>query len=302
MKSAYIVVVIILLLVISPVVTVYAFTFPSFNFQTPTQPLPLPGRDMINGGGNRSNDPPSVPDSPQPETPHWGYSSAPKDRTGEPLCIRVIYDKPITITSLYPQEQHESFHYSLNLFNTPEPQKMDRRIHCYQFMMDWNGDGILTPEYAGVELLFDEEKTVYEILDSPIFDTNNNGWLDKEDFLWDMVLIKLTEPLPTGTYSWSTEYVDQYFTPEDLQITAINFSHYLDIPDDYTGNGGTYSDCKYVEDWAFNNAVKQYGPIDNWCEIISLDHFRVWAFNPNGVLFENGVILPTYALPMGWYS
>ena len=189
---------------------------------------------------------------------------------GDPLLFSLT-NKAVHVIRNWP-EQHESFLTEFDLYDIGEKVTLSRTLDegTMTLFLDLDGDGELSD---GTEWLFDQDEDVYQILKRSMIDSNQNGWFDYSDKLWSVAMIK------NG---------DEYFPASELGIIGFNWSDAEHYNDDDIGSG-RYSDCLYEGVFLYPD-----------CKPVSTEHFRIKAYNPNGILLEGGKIIPTFGGVMGW--
>ena len=205
------------------------------------------------------------------EFPDWNIPDVPEDESGDegdPLVFSMS-DKPASTTRNWP-EQHESFLTQFDLYDAGYNVTLSRTVNGMTFFLDLDGDGRLS---NGTEWLFDQNENVYQILARPMIDSNQNGYFDWTDNLWSIAMVK------DG---------DAYHHVDDLRIVAINWSNAEFSGKDMHGTG-QYADCLYEGVYLYPE-----------CNAVSDQHFRILAYNENGIMMQGGEMIPTYGAAMGW--
>ena len=189
---------------------------------------------------------------------------------GDPLVFSLT-DDPINITRNW-LDQHESYLTEFDLFDIGTNVVLDRTFNdgTMTLFLDFDGNGELSD---GTEWLYDQNEDVYEILSRDLIDSNKNGWFDYSDNLWSVAMIK------NGL---------QYHTTNELGILGFNWSDAQHYADDRYGVG-RYSDCLYEGVFLYPN-----------CQPVSTEHFRIKAYNANGILLQGGEIVPTFGSVIDW--
>lgn len=281
---------------------------PSPTLQTPIpqKPTPLPQIE-INYNTERKIpqccDPippkceicPTGPLFPEKE-PNTGQTPSPLSFNLNPYDI-IINEQRWPDQCLYWMDNglHESLWW-LKAYNDSYVCMNIKKSGGYSLVIDYDNDGILE---SCDELLCnfynDEYRNVYQILSDTTYDTNQDGWFGEGDFKWKYAR------------AWHHD-TGELIPMEWLGIRGFELTGYIDLDDDYTNydswkdpklNGlGQYSDCNYEEDWAYQRAVSE-----GWtCTPISMGHERVTAYNPLGVLLENGMYIQTRDYVVGYWT
>lgn len=200
----------------------------------------------------------------------------------------LIHDKKIW------KEQYDSWdrpnHPNLPLLNKFDlncdgiPERVDRiHYHTLTLFVDIDGNGIPT---CGLEMgWFEGGVNAYFLLD--IFDTDRNGFFDKNDEFWHLAKI--------------TDNAGNILVPERFGIYGFNYSFMIPVDDDCFGYG-MYSDGHdgYVKDDAYHSCLES-GGLDR-VKKISDDHFRYVAYNPYGIMYDDGSWNTTFGLVYGYYD
>ena len=199
----------------------------------------------------------------------WNIDPLSKPDSGDPLIFS-FGDKPAKTTRNW-SEWHESRLTQFDLYQTGEKVTLSRTLDdgTMTLFLDLNGDGILTD---GTEWLFDQHETVYQILSREMIDSNQNGYFDWTDELWHIAMVK------DGS---------KYYSIDELDILAINWSDARHFDDDHYGRG-VYSDCLYEGEFLYP-----------FCTPVSTEHFRVTSYNEHGIIMQGGEIISTYGAVMG---
>jgi len=188
---------------------------------------------------------------------------------GDPLLFSLT-EKSVDVIRNWP-EQHESFLTEFDLYDVDKKVTLSRTLGdgTMTLFLDLDGDGKLSD---GTEWMFDQNEDVYQILEKVLIDRNQNGWFDYSDDLWSIAMIK------DGT---------KYYSVDELDIIGFNWSDAEHYKDDDIGVG-RYSDCLYEGVFMYSD-----------CKPVSTEHFRIKAYNPNGILLEGGKTISTFGGVVG---
>ena len=204
-----------------------------------------------------------------PEVPDWNEIPPGNPDSGDPLLFS-LSDKSAKTTKNWP-EWHESRLTEFDLYAIGDKVHLSRTLDkgTMTLFLDLNGDGILTD---GTEWLYDQDENVYQILSRELLDSNQNGYFDWTDKLWNIAMVK------DG---------DKYYSADDLDIVAVNWSDAEHFGNDHYGRG-VYSDCLYEGVFLYPD-----------CKPVSEEHFRITSYNEHGILLKGGETIPTFGGVMG---
>jgi hypothetical protein len=199
----------------------------------------------------------------------WNRTGIGFEDEGDPLLFSLT-EKPVKTIRNW-SEQHSSFLTQFDLYDVGREVTLSRTLDdgTMTLFLDLDGNGMLSD---GTEWLFDQNEDVYQILARPLVDSNQNGWFDYSDNLWPIAMIK-----DGNEYNFASE----------LGILGFNWSNAKHYENDDIGIG-QYSDCLY-------EGISRY----RVCTPVSDEHFRIQAFNQNGIILEGGQFVPTFGGVMG---
>jgi len=202
----------------------------------------------------------------------WNNDGIGASDDGDPLLFSLT-DKPVNVIRNWP-EQHESFLTEFDLYDIGKKVTLSRTLDdgTITLFLDLDGNGELSD---GTEWLFDQNEDVYQIFENPLVDSNQNGWFDYQDNLWSIAMIK------DG---------NEYYSSSELGILGFNWSMAEHYENDFVGKG-RYSDCL----WEGDPMIHLYPD----CNPVSTGHFRITAYNADGILLKGGKIIPTFGGVMG---
>ena len=268
------------------------------------------------GGKDDDDDTPEEqtdPDDPPPKIEHifpdLPVIVSPQPEANIPLAFKLDpYDK-IVHTGVYPDQcklwntDHSPNRDKLWFFDAldDDEKPLCMRIKMdggYRLFIDHNDNDKADGCYELLCSFYWRQTniSVYEILDNPAFNTDNDDWISEFDTVWSKV--KAWRPTENTTH-----------TMDELGIAAINIRNYVELPTDYTGFG-QYADCKYTEDWAYHQWIESGGK----CDVVSLDAMRITHYNPIGIMLDDfvrdeqgnyvraGTVLPTFDYVMGFWN
>ena len=175
------------------------------------------------------------------------------------------------------------------MFNAYNYEKVCMNIKMsggYVLFIDFNDNGTVDD---CVELLCnfykgDKRFTTYQILDNEITNANDDEWFSDVDPLFSKA--KAWRPSENTTH-----------TMDELNIIGFHIRDYQVVQDDYMLMG-QYADCKYLEDYAYWDAVEA-----GWeCTQLAMHHMRIVAFDGHGVALKDGSFMPSYDFVFGYRS
>ena len=199
----------------------------------------------------------------------WNLGEIGEEDEGDPLLFSLT-DEPVKTIRNW-SEQHTSFLTKFDLYDVGHPIVLSRTLgdETFTLFLDLDGDRSLSD---GTEWMFDQKEDVFQIMARPLIDSNQNGWFDYSDNLWPIAMAKVG---------------NNYHNVNDLGIIGFNWSYAKHFGYDRVGIG-QYSDCLY-------EGISRY----DVCTPVSTEHFRIQAYNQNGILFEGGEASPTFGAVMG---
>jgi len=205
-----------------------------------------------------------------PILPDWNNKGKGNPDKGDPLVFSMT-DKPVNVIRNWAA-QHESFLTEFDLYDIGENVTLSRTLDdgTMTLFLDLNGDGKLSD---GTEWLYDQNKNVYQILSQPLIDSNQNGWFDYSDDLWNIAMVK------DG---------DKYYTASDLGIVAFNWSNHFKGHGDMFGENRQYADCLYEGKYHYPD-----------CKAVGENNFPITAYNQNSILLNDGRTLDSFGSVMG---
>ena len=80
----------------------------------------------------------------------------------------------------------------------------------------------------------------------------------------------------------------EYYSVNDLDIVAINWSNAVNAHGDMHGDNRQYADCLYEGRYTYPN-----------CVAVSENHFAITAYNKQGILIKGGEIVSTFGGVIG---
>jgi hypothetical protein len=152
--------------------------------------------------------------------------------------------------------------------------------------IDYDGDGKLT---NCNEMLMSDHKAAFQRVQEQAVDSNYNGKLDSRDYVWGSIRAMDME-------TWES------YTPRELGIKEFNIRNGYIVGGDYVHKYSKYmSGCDaYLHDKAYQNYVSLMGG-EKWCVPLGSDDVRIVWVNFEGVVLNNGIILPLYDVIGGYY-
>ena len=201
----------------------------------------------------------------------WNNNGNNDPDKGDPLVFSMT-DKQANVIRNWP-EQHKSFLTEFDLFDNGENVTLSRTLDegAMTLFLDLNGDGELS---NGTEWLYDQNENVYQILSRPLIDSNQNGFFDYTDDLWSIAMVKDGK---------------QYHSASELGIVGFNWSNAVKGYGDMHGDNRQYTDCLYEGKYFYPN-----------CNAVSENHFAITAYNQNSILVNDGRVLDSFGIVMGY--
>jgi len=206
---------------------------------------------------------------------------------GDPAAINQAH---IITRPVFPDQymaKHDGFDdlkFYFDLDCDGKPEWVDRNPTGTTILFqDLNGDGIPS---NGCEIFYSPHMEFWEILRD--FDNNKDGLIDSKDKRWSIMAV-------------SDFITHKPITESGIGFIAIgtdeNNMGWVKAEPDYVGNG-RYSDCIYVEDHAYDQAV-----LDGFtCDPISQDHFRYTSWNEKALYHETHGWVEMYSLVLGHWE
>ena len=205
----------------------------------------------------------------EPALAAWNDSPKGNPDSGDPLAFSF---GDVKINRAYWGETSPYRLTEFDLYDDGEKVVLSRIIEegTMTLFLDFDENGELSD---GTEWLFDQNKNVYEIMSEPLIDSNQNGFFDYRDNLWNIAMIK------DG---------NTYHHADDLGILGFNWSSAINAHGDMHGDR-QYTDCLYEGVYLYPD-----------CNVVSESHFAITSYNQNSIIFNDGKTLDSFGVVMGW--